>query len=337
MEVDSNLPILCVFGATGSIGRWILWYISKGSFNYRVRVFVRDVNNAKELLKQLGISIPIEYYHGDVTDNAAIRSSLAGVNFIITAIEVPKSQRGQKGLSRAINEFGVKNIANAAREITTIKHLVLVSSISVTRPGNWSSLKVNEFGDNALIWKFRGENGVRRSGVPYTIIRSGGINNLEALPTNSEMFESVTKKKKDDNFLSLTISQGDQVLGDIGGSDLALLCLAALKFSEKSKSLTFEAISSKGDSWEMSEDMFTSLLPETQEIPDWELDEDVENCRICNSTLWLLNRKHHCRQCGRIVCGPCSDFEKPLPQYGIPIPVKICSNCDQLGKEEVDK
>ncbi|KAI8072772.1 FYVE zinc finger-domain-containing protein [Gongronella butleri] len=38
----------------------------------------------------------------------------------------------------------------------------------------------------------------------------------------------------------------------------------------------------------------------------WESDADVKECRRCNKRFGLLNRRHHCRRCGLIVCDKCS-------------------------------
>ncbi|KAG7666349.1 uncharacterized protein J8A68_000118 [[Candida] subhashii] len=40
--------------------------------------------------------------------------------------------------------------------------------------------------------------------------------------------------------------------------------------------------------------------------PIWQDDSSVTNCFLCNSTYHIFNRRHHCRKCGRVVCGPCS-------------------------------
>ena len=37
----------------------------------------------------------------------------------------------------------------------------------------------------------------------------------------------------------------------------------------------------------------------------WEDDENAEACRKCRSEFTFLNRRHHCRSCGKIFCGLC--------------------------------
>lgn len=37
----------------------------------------------------------------------------------------------------------------------------------------------------------------------------------------------------------------------------------------------------------------------------WQPDSAVSNCNLCKSSFSFLNRRHHCRKCGRIYCGNC--------------------------------
>jgi hypothetical protein len=47
----------------------------------------------------------------------------------------------------------------------------------------------------------------------------------------------------------------------------------------------------------------------------WIPDHLINNCQKCNSTFSLTNRKHHCRNCGGIFCGLCSNFWIEIPEY----------------------
>ncbi|CAO3684949.1 unnamed protein product [Rhizopus stolonifer] len=40
-----------------------------------------------------------------------------------------------------------------------------------------------------------------------------------------------------------------------------------------------------------------------QSVTKWEDDKSVKKCPYCESTFTLINRKHHCRLCGKVVCG----------------------------------
>lgn len=41
--------------------------------------------------------------------------------------------------------------------------------------------------------------------------------------------------------------------------------------------------------------------------PRWQDDTEADDCFLCGNTYTWLNRRHHCRKCGRVVCGSCSD------------------------------
>lgn len=40
---------------------------------------------------------------------------------------------------------------------------------------------------------------------------------------------------------------------------------------------------------------------------EWIKDEEVNECMVCATVRFgLINRRHHCRRCGRVVCSSCS-------------------------------
>lgn len=57
----------------------------------------------------------------------------------------------------------------------------------------------------------------------------------------------------------------------------------------------------------------------------WENDCDVKQCRICLNTFTLINRKHHCRKCGKIICKGCSIMCTSVAEK-----IRICMNCEKV-------
>ncbi|KAI1259283.1 FYVE zinc finger-domain-containing protein [Xylariaceae sp. FL1019] len=56
-------------------------------------------------------------------------------------------------------------------------------------------------------------------------------------------------------------------------------------------------------------------------LPPWQPDQAVANCPICNVQFGMITRKHHCRKCGRVVCGQCSPHRICIPhQYIVRAP-----------------
>jgi hypothetical protein len=41
-------------------------------------------------------------------------------------------------------------------------------------------------------------------------------------------------------------------------------------------------------------------------VPSWQEDDKAKECSICHTKFSLFFRRHHCRKCGRVVCGNCS-------------------------------
>jgi early endosome antigen 1 len=70
--------------------------------------------------------------------------------------------------------------------------------------------------------------------------------------------------------------------------------------------------------------VFQMELAKTQNRK-WVDDTHVENCQACDKGFTLTNRKHHCRQCGRIYCKDCSSKTATLPSSKKA--VRVCDKC----------
>ncbi|MEB3219494.1 MAG: CIA30 family protein [Nostocales cyanobacterium 94392] len=100
----------------------------------------------------------------------------------------------------------------------TLPQFVLVSSAGVTRPGRPGinleeeppAVKLNDQLGGILTWKLKGEDTLRASGIPYTIIRPCA---LTEEPGGKE----------------LILEQGDNIRGKISREDVAKLCVQALQ------------------------------------------------------------------------------------------------------------
>uniref|UniRef100_A0A182JUU1 FYVE-type domain-containing protein n=1 Tax=Anopheles christyi TaxID=43041 RepID=A0A182JUU1_9DIPT len=66
------------------------------------------------------------------------------------------------------------------------------------------------------------------------------------------------------------------------------------------------------------------------EIPSrdrWVKDEDALHCMCCRRTFSMLNRRHHCRRCGRVVCHSCSKRKLRLQSFYEDVAVRVCDDC----------
>jgi sterol 3beta-glucosyltransferase len=59
----------------------------------------------------------------------------------------------------------------------------------------------------------------------------------------------------------------------------------------------------------------------------WEPDESRQSCSLCSQSFTLLNRRRHCRSCGRLACTKCFTQRCHLPGYPENAPQITCERC----------
>ncbi len=156
-------PLVLVAGATGKTGTLVVRQLrAKG---YPVRAFVRSAEKAAERLGP-----DVEAVVGDLRDTASIAATLDGVGVVVNAAGsgVPAPD---DNMPEHVDFEGARNLADAAAA-AGVGHYVLISSMGATQDDH----QLNRLFNNILIWKRRGEEAVAASGIPYTIIRPGGLN-----------------------------------------------------------------------------------------------------------------------------------------------------------------
>ena len=156
-------PLVLVAGATGKTGTLVVQQLqAKG---YPVRAFVRSAEKAVERLGP-----DVEAVVGDLRNPASIAATLDGVNVVVNAAGsgVPAPD---DNMPEHVDFEGARNLADAAAA-AGVGHYVLVSSMGATQDDH----QLNRLFNNILIWKRKGEEAVAASGIPYTIIRPGGLN-----------------------------------------------------------------------------------------------------------------------------------------------------------------
>jgi uncharacterized protein YbjT (DUF2867 family) len=208
LKTDGEL--ILVAGATGRTGKLVVSELL--SNGYRVRAFVRNADEAREK-----IDADIDFAVGDVRERESIDSSLDGVSAIICAIG---AGRGDPSNGPEFVDYGgVKNLVEAAGD-AELRQFVLMSSGGVTHEDH----VLNKMFDNVLIWKFKGEEAVRNSGVPYTIVRPGGLIDKPSDPS------------------AVILQQGDSGEGMIPRADVAVVLVRSLQYRE-ALGKTFEVTS----------------------------------------------------------------------------------------------
>ncbi|KAK4474687.1 hypothetical protein MN116_001816 [Schistosoma mekongi] len=66
----------------------------------------------------------------------------------------------------------------------------------------------------------------------------------------------------------------------------------------------------------------------------WVKDEGATNCAAdgCGTRFSLTERKHHCRNCGKVFCSKCSRFESEIYRLRLFKPVRVCQSCHNVLK-----
>lgn len=191
-------PIVAVAGATGRTGQLVVAQLLAA--HWKVRALVRDTAKAESTLGK-GVELRV----ADVRDQQALTAALKGVTYVISTIGASGGMKSAPGDGPQEVDFqGVRNLALAAKA-DGVKQFVLVSSTGTGHADTYPSTFMRPF----LQAKAQGEAALRASGVPYTIVRPGGLNGQVV-------------------GASLTFAQGDTSSGTISRADVATVCIAAL-------------------------------------------------------------------------------------------------------------
>ncbi|KMZ57198.1 Uncharacterized protein, chloroplastic [Zostera marina] len=170
-----------------------------------------------------------DVFVGDITDAESIIPSIEGVNtMIILTSSVPTMKPGfdpSKGgrpefyfpdgcYPEQVDWIGQKNQIDAAKT-SGVNHIIVVGSMG----GMDINHPLNRLGNgNILVWKRKAEQYLADSGIPYTIIRAGGL------------------QDKDGGLRELCIGKDDELLKTdtklIPRSDVAQVCIEAIRFEE---------------------------------------------------------------------------------------------------------
>lgn len=141
------MSIVLVVGATGSIGRHVVSEALREG--YSVRALVRRPDQRREFPPEVEVVV------GDLTRSETLASAVNGIDSVVFT----HGSNGRSPGPEAVDYGAVRNVLSALRGHKV--RIALMTAIGVTdRKG-------------AHDWKRRGERLVRKSGLPYTIVRPG--------------------------------------------------------------------------------------------------------------------------------------------------------------------
>ncbi|KAG6494854.1 uncharacterized protein At2g37660, chloroplastic-like [Zingiber officinale] len=231
-DASSRITVL-VTGAAGRTGQIVFKKLKERSDQFIARGLVRT----EESKEKIGGADDI--FVADIRDDKATVPAVQGIDaLIILTSAVPKMKPGfdpskggrpefyfEDGLyPEQVDWIGQKNQIDAAKA-ADVKHIVLVGSMGGTNPNH----PLNSLGNgNILVWKRKAEQYLAESGVPYTIIRPGGL------------------LDKDGSQRELVVGKDDELLQtetkSIPRADVAEVCIQAL-LNEETKFKAFDLAS----------------------------------------------------------------------------------------------
>ncbi len=124
-----------------------------------VRATTRNVERATERY-----GTDIEWVAMDVQELDEIRAAFTGADYVISTIG--SVSRSGPNAPDFVDYRGVKNMVGIAKDYG-VKQFVLMSAASAGKTEHFLNVAVN----NVLVWKWLGEDYLRDSGLPYTVIR----------------------------------------------------------------------------------------------------------------------------------------------------------------------
>ncbi|KAI3788658.1 hypothetical protein L2E82_01431 [Cichorium intybus] len=220
---EPNRSTVLVTGAGGRTGQIVYKKLKERSTEYIARGLVRS----EESKEKIGGADDV--FIGDIRNTETILPAIQGIDaLVILTSAVPKMKPGFDPSKGGRPEFyfeegqnpeqvdweGQQNQIDAAKA-AGVKQIILVGSMGGTNINH----PLNSLGNgNILVWKRKAEQYLADSGIPYTIIRAGGLQDKEGgvrellIGKDDELLETETKT--------------------IARPDVAEVCIQALKFEE---------------------------------------------------------------------------------------------------------
>ncbi|KAF7840910.1 protein TIC 62, chloroplastic [Senna tora] len=173
---DDNLVF--VAGATGRVGSRTVRELIK--LGFRVRAGVRNAQRAETLVRSVGeLKLEgsqavemLEIVECDLEKGDGIASALGNASTVICSIGASEKEVFDITGPFRIDYLATKNLIDAAT-VAGVKHFTLVTSLGTNKVGFPAAI-LNLFW-GVLIWKRKAEEALIASGLPYTIVRPGGM------------------------------------------------------------------------------------------------------------------------------------------------------------------
>ncbi|CAI0541420.1 unnamed protein product [Linum tenue] len=217
----SSSKLVLVVGGSGGVGQLVV--ASLLTRGIKSRLFLRDPEKATALF---GVqdNEKLEVLKADTRNSADLDPSMfEGVTHVICTTGTtafPSRRWDGDNTPERVDWEGVRNLVSALPP--SVKRLVLVSSVGVTKFNELPWSIMNLFG--VLKYKKMGEDFVRKSGLPFTIIRPGRLTDG---PYTSYDLNTLLKATAGER-RAVIIGQGDKLVGEASRLVVAEACIQAL-------------------------------------------------------------------------------------------------------------
>ncbi|KAF5729445.1 NAD(P)-binding Rossmann-fold superfamily protein isoform 1 [Tripterygium wilfordii] len=236
---SSTSKLVLVVGATGGVGQLVV--ASLISRNIKARLLLRDPDKATTLFGMQDKD-NLQVFKVDTRCPENLDPSLfEGVTHVICCTGTtafPSRRWDGDNTPERVDWEGVRNLVSALP--SSLKRIVLVSSVGVTKFNELPWSIMNLFG--VLKYKKMGEDFVRKSGLPFTIIRPGRLTDgpYTSYDLNTLLKATAGQRR------AVLIGKGDKLVGEVSRLVVAEACIQVLDM-EFTQGEVYEINSIEGD------------------------------------------------------------------------------------------
>lgn len=179
----SSSETVFVAGGTGRLGLRIVYELAAAGF--KVRAGVRSQEKAEmyqDLLADLSTTLGpltrqqlsrINVVYCDLEEPESIIPAIGNASKVVCAVGAAENEFTDFSAPQRIDYRATEELVEAAANMGTVEQFVLVSSLGTGKFGFPASV-LNLFG-GVLYWKRQAEEALEKSGLPYLIVRPGGM------------------------------------------------------------------------------------------------------------------------------------------------------------------